>query len=90
VKSKGKAIIELRALCGKHRTVPTTYQLNGVVKEGSYPYRSSRVTEIWTGKYKGKEVAIKVLRVSRDNSDVQKAKSVSISRDKGGRCVSLI
>jgi hypothetical protein len=33
-KSKGQSIIELRKLCGKHRTVPTSYKLEGVEKEG--------------------------------------------------------
>jgi hypothetical protein len=37
------------------------------------------MAEIWKGKYKGEEVALKVLRVSRDNPDVMKAKSVSVS-----------
>lgn len=39
------------------------------------------MAEIWKGRYKGEEVALKVLRVSRDNPHVMKAKSVSISRD---------
>ena len=64
------------------------YKLNGVVKEGLYARHNSQTTEIWKGRYKGEEVALKVIRVSHDNSN--KAKSVSISFDKGEECLSLI
>lgn len=84
VKLKGKTVIELRRLCGHHRTVPNSYKLEGVVKEGTCAQRISQVTEIWKGRYNGEVVALKVLRVPRDDPHVQRTKSVSTSRRSGG------
>ena len=80
--SRGNATIELRKLCGNHRTVPTSYKLEGVVKEGEIPkhQRRSGVTEIWKGLHNGDVVALKVLRVSRDDPQMQRIKSVSTLR----------
>ena len=82
-KSKGPSIIKLRKLCGKHRTVPISYKLEGVEKEGDHPQNISKAktTEIWKGRYKGGEVALKVLKVPRDDPQIQRAKSVSGSCD---------
>jgi len=83
LKSKGPSIIKLRKLCGKHRTVPTSYKLEGVEKEGEYAQYISKFkpTETWKGRYKGEVVALKVLRVSRDHPSIQRTESVSGSRD---------
>lgn len=75
--SKGQMIIELRKLCGKHRLVPTSYKLEGVEREGERAQRNSKVTEIWKGKCNGEVVALKVLRVPRDDPQVQRTKTVS-------------
>jgi len=75
----GQSIIELRKLCGKHRTVPASYELEGVKKEGDRAQRVSKATEIWTGRYDDKMVAVKVLRVSQEDPSIQRAKSVSVS-----------
>jgi len=58
------------------------YKLEGVVKEGDIPkYRHpTGATEIWKGKYKGDVVALKVLRVPKDDPQMQGIKSVSMSR----------
>lgn len=74
----GKDIIELRKLCDRHRTVPTAYKLEGVEKEGDCAYSRSDVTEIWKGRYRGEFVALKILRVSQDNPEIPRAKSVRI------------
>jgi hypothetical protein len=66
--------------CGRHLTVPSIYKLEGVVKEGDCPQRNSLVTEIWKGGCKEDKVALKVLRVGRGETDVQRMKKVSISR----------
>ena len=50
------------------------------MKEGDCAQRISQVTEIWKGRYKDEVVALKVLRVPRDDPQVQRTKSVSISR----------
>ena len=73
-------IVELLELCGHWRMFPTSYQLEGVVKEGKYAKHTSNTTEIWKGKYKGKEVALKILRVHRDDPQAQAVElSVSLS-----------
>jgi len=74
-------MIELRKLCGKHRTVPTSYRLEGVKKEGEYAQHISKATEVWKGRYKGEVVALKILRLPRDDPYIQRAKSVSGSCD---------
>ena len=81
LRSKGKAIVELRRLCGHHRIVPALYKLEGVTKEGDCAQRISQVTEIWKGRYNDEVVALKVLRVPRDDPHVQRTKSVSMSHD---------
>jgi len=79
-KSKGKSIIELRKLCGKHRTVPTAYKLDGVEKEGECAQHNSK-TQIWKGRYKGDVVALKILRLPQEDPSIQRIESVSKSRD---------
>ena len=74
-------IVELLELCGHWRMFPTSYQLEGVVKEGTDAEHTSKTTEIWKGKYKGKEVTLKILRVHRDDPQAQAVESVSMSRD---------
>lgn len=78
VQGTGKTVIELRKLCGEYRTVPTTYKLEGVEKEGGCAYTKSDITEIWKGIYRGEFVALKILRVSQDNPEIQRTKSVRI------------
>ena len=52
------------------------------MKEGEIPKYQHRsgVTDFWKGWYKGDVVALKVLRVSRDDSQMQRIKSVSTLR----------
>jgi len=80
-KSKGKNLIELRKLCGKYQTIPVSYQLEGVEKEGECAQRISTATEIWKGRYMGEVVALKIPRVPRDSPYRQRTKSVSGSCD---------
>ena len=88
VTSKGKSIIELRRLCGKHLTVPGSYRLEGVVKEGDRAQHISQIIDIWKGRYNDEVVALKVLRVPREDPQVGKIKSVSTPCDTlGGRVV---
>ena len=79
-RSKWSTIIQLRSLCGRHLTVPTSYKLEDVVKEGDRPQCISQVTEIWKGRYNDEAVALKVLRVPRDDH-VQKNKSASVKQE---------
>ena len=81
VTSKGKSIIELRRLCGHYLMVPGSYKLKDMVKEEGPAQRISQVTEIWKGRYNDKVVALKVLRVPRDDPQVGGIKSVSTPCD---------
>lgn len=67
----------LRDLCGLYGTVPTSYKLEGIVKEGNTPQCTSEVTEVWKGRYNGKLVAIKVIVAPQDDHRRQSLKSVS-------------
>lgn len=79
-RSKGDDVIELRRLCGKHRIVPTSYKLEGVERKGEHPQHLSKVAEIWKGGWNGEVVALKVLKVDRDDPHMQRVKSVSAVR----------
>jgi len=72
---------ELRTWCKVYRSVPTSYKLEGVVREGDHSQRISQEIEIWKGRYKDEVVALKVPRVSRQGFDVLALKSVSMERD---------
>ena len=50
------------------------------MKEGSLAQHNSPVIEIWKGRYKGEEVALKVLRVDRGRADIPRIRGVSVSR----------
>ena len=54
------------------------------MKEGSRAQRISQVTEIWKGRYNDEVVALKILRVPRDDPHVHETKSVSMSCDNPG------
>ena len=51
------------------------------MKEGDNPQHRTLVTEIWKGGYNGGVVALKILRVPQDNTQIHRIKSVSVSRD---------
>ena len=76
--SKGKLIIELRRLCGRHHTVPKLYKLEGITKEEERAQFNSQIAEIWKGRHNGEVVALKVLRAPRE--DLLRTKTVSVLR----------
>ena len=67
------------------------------MKEGTCAQSVSQVSEVWKGRYKGEEVALKVIGVPhlrrrrdrRNGHEARMAKSVSVLRDlkRGGRLV---
>ena len=71
---------ELQKLCGIHNAIPTSYKLEGVVREGDRSQRMSQVIEIWKGRYKDEVVALKVYKVSRQDPHRLQFKSVSVPR----------
>ncbi|KAF9785469.1 kinase-like domain-containing protein [Thelephora terrestris] len=66
---KGDSFIELSQLCTLWHTVPTTYELGGVVKQGDCALHAGGMTEIRKGVYDGEVVALKVLRLHRGKGD---------------------
>ena len=79
----------LRWLCRERGAIPTSYKLEGVVREGYHFQRISLVIEIWKGRYKDEGVALKVLKVSREDPHILAFKSVSRSpRDEGSSSLS--
>ena len=81
---------ELRRLCYHHRTIPTTYKLEGVVREGDLSQCVSQVVEIWKGRYKDEVVALKVLKVSQRDPHVLEFTRVRMPHDPPGRRVSFV
>ena len=81
--SRDAGIVELLELCGHWRMIPTSYQLEGVVKRWGYEYAqyTSKKAEVWHSKYREKEVALKILKVDRDDPQAQAVESVSMSLD---------
>ena len=73
----GEGVIELLTMCGYYRTVPASYQLEGVTKEEDHPQSIFQDTEIWKGRYDGETVVLKVLRGPRVDSRAEKYNSVS-------------
>jgi len=67
--------------CEVYRTVPTSYKLEDVVREGGHSQRISQETEIWKGRYKGEVVALRVPRVPHEGFDILELKSVSMQGD---------
>ena len=80
-----KDYTELQRLCGRHRTVPTQYNLGGITREGDVSKRISKVIEIWKGRYNDEVVALKVLKVSLQDPHILAFTSVSVPRDPGQR-----
>ena len=72
---------ELRELCCHHHTIPTSYKLEGIVREGEHSQHISEVIEIWKGRYQDEVVALKVLKVPHQGPHILGFKRVSMSRD---------
>jgi len=68
-------------MCGYYCTVPASYELEGVTKEGDRPQSNFQDTEIWKGKYNGEAVVLKILRGPGVDSHMGKTNSVSTSSD---------
>ena len=84
----GERTAKLRQLCGHHCTIPTSYQLEGVMREGDHSKRISESIEIWKGRYKDELVRLKVFKVSRRDPHVLGFTSISMPSDLwgGGSC----
>jgi hypothetical protein len=78
IRQQQKYIIVLRRLCGNSGILPTSYHLNdGIEKSGSVPHGSGGFADVWQGKFRGRRVALKVLRTYATD-DINKVKKVSV------------
>ena len=78
--SRDGGTIELLKLCGYWCTVPTSYKLEGVVRNYAAQH-VSQMTEIWKARYSGREVAVKIVRVRQGDPLAQRVKRVSRLRN---------
>lgn len=77
-----EGVIELLKMCGYYCTVPASYQLEGITKEGDRPQSIFQDTEIWKGRYNGEVVVLKILRGPRVvDSNMGKTSGVSTLND---------
>jgi hypothetical protein len=77
----GNLYAELFQLCTFWHTVPVSYELKGVVKQGDSFLRISGMTEIWEGTYHGEVVALKVLQLPQNNDGVGERKDFNSNED---------
>jgi len=77
-------------LCHDYGTVPTSYKLEGVVREGDYCLHISQVIKIWKGRYGDEVVALKVFKVPRQDPHILEFKRVSTSRGSLGERLLII
>ena len=75
---------ELRQLCADLHTIPTSYKLEGVTREGDQPQRVSQVVDVWKGRYKNEAVTLMVFKVPRQDPHITSFKGVSILCDPRG------
>jgi hypothetical protein len=60
---RNRYIAVLRKLCGLAAILPTSYTLtDGLKKTGKFPKAGGWFADVWEGTYKGRKVAIKILR----------------------------
>jgi len=69
---------DLSRLCKRRGIIPTPYNLEGVVREGNHSQRICQGVEIWKGRYRDEAVALKVMKVSRQDPHVLAFRGVSM------------
>ena len=70
-KLRHHAFIFLRKLCGRIGHLPSSYLLSDKFDSSGIPRASDRFTEVRMGLFKGKDVAVKTLRVSEVDDKVK-------------------
>ena len=59
-----KSFVLLKRMCRAHSKLPSSYVIeDGIVTEGSRACAFGGVADVWKGRYNGKLVAIKALRI---------------------------
>jgi hypothetical protein len=63
----------MRKLCEECGTLPTSHILTDSLEMiGDKPHRLGGIADVWRGRFKGRDVAVKALRVTDDLVKVQK------------------
>lgn len=70
-----QSLRKLRHICGAHATLPSSHIINGdLTKTGIGPYAYGGFADVWKGEHDGKEVCIKMPRISlNDANDPRKS-----------------
>ena len=70
---------KLRAICGCHTTLPSSHVVSGdLAKLGDHPIAYGGFADVWGGTLGGRQVCVKVLRVSlNDDQSLTKVRSPS-------------
>ena len=77
--------VALRKMCCKHKLLPSSYAITSELEwTEDIPLKSGGSADVWRGRYRGSMVAIKVLRVDKENlaslERVRLSQSAKISR----------
>ena len=65
-----KSFVLLKRMCRAHSRLPSSYVIeDGIVTEGSRACAFGGVADVWKGRYDGRLVAIKVLRIRWSQGD---------------------
>ena len=73
---QGKCLITLYRICGRQGLLPKSVQIPLCYNRTDPPLYRGGFAEVWKGKHQGREVAVKVLKVS-EASDLAKVTKVS-------------
>ena len=79
----------LYKMCARHSLVPTSLQIELCYNPADIPHSRGGFADVWKSEYRGREVAVKVLRIST-TSDLQKVTHVSRRRRSVGVLVDIL
>ena len=67
-----KAFVLLKRMCRAHAKLPSSYVIeSGIEREGSHACALGGAADVWKGRYYGKLVAIKSLRICRPQGETE-------------------
>ena len=62
---------KLQAICGYHMVLPSSYTVSGeITRIGDRPVALGGFADVWKGTHGGKQVCVKLLRVSLNNDEI--------------------
>lgn len=76
--TRKKCLKLLNKTCGYHALVPTDLQISACCDQTSNAVYKGGYADVWKEKYRGRDVAVKVIRTYSDN-ELQKILNVSHS-----------